>query len=171
MAQEENKELRPMVGVSVLIMNGDRILLERRSKDPMPGAWKAPGGHMEYGENPEDTALREVQEELGVEISDLQFRAITNDVFEADKKHYITIWMQARYVSGEPKVKAPYEETEVSWFQWHALPEQLYLPFQHLLEGKTYPPQTTEHKIGGAIETTPVLPGAKSEALSEATPE
>lgn len=167
MAEQQNEKPRPMVGVSVLIMNGDRVLLEQRSKDPMTGAWKAPGGHMEFGESPEQTALREVEEEVGVKISDLRFRALTNDVFEAERKHYITIWLQAKYVSGEAKVKAPYEERDVRWFTWDSLPEPLYLDLQHLLEGKTYPSQTTRDKIGEAIETTPILPGARSEALGE----
>ncbi|HZU67690.1 MAG TPA: NUDIX domain-containing protein [Ktedonobacteraceae bacterium] len=165
MPEQQNEQARPMVGVSVLISNGDRVLLERRSKDPMKGAWKAPGGHMEFGETPEQTAMREVQEELGVTLSDLKFRTITNDVFEAEKKHYITIWMDAHIAAGEPKLQAPYEETEIGWFTWDALPQPLYLPIQHLLEGKTYPSQTTDTKIGAAIETTPILPGAGSEAL------
>ena len=90
---------------------------------------------------------------------------MTNDVFEDGSKHYITIWMEAKYESGEPKVKAPYEESEVSWFTWDSLPQPLYLPIRHLLEGETYPSQTTESKIGSAIETSPLLPGAGAEAL------
>ena len=167
MAEQQNEQLRPLVGVSVLIMKGDRVLLEKRTRDPMKGAWKAPGGHMEFGETPEQTAIREVQEELDLSISGLRFRTLTNDIFEADKKHYITIWMEARYVSGEPKLNAPYEESEIRWFTWDSLPEPLYLDLQHLLEGETYPSQTTENKIGGAKETNPALPGARSEALSE----
>ncbi|HKV02253.1 MAG TPA: NUDIX domain-containing protein [Ktedonobacteraceae bacterium] len=167
MAEQQKDQPRPLVGVSVLIMNGDRVLLEKRNKDPMAGAWQAPGGHMEFGESPEETATREVQEELGVTMRDIRFRALTNDVFEAEKKHYITIWMEAKYDSGEPEVKAPYEESEVGWFTWDSLPEPLYLPLQHLLDGKTYPSQTTRDKIGEAIETTPILPGAHSEALGE----
>ncbi len=165
MSAQQNEQHRPLVGVSVLIKNGDRILLEKRDKDPGKGAWKAPGGHMEFGETPEETATREVEEEVGVKISDLKFRTLTNDVFEDGSKHYITIWMEAKYESGEPKVKAPYEESEISWFTWDSLPQPLYLPIRHLLEGKTYPSQTTESKIGAAIETSPILPGSGAEAL------
>ena len=172
MPEQEHERPKPMVGVSVLVKKGDRILLEKRTKDPMKGAWKAPGGHMDFGETPEQTATREVQEELGVTLTEIKFRTITNDVFEADNKHYITIWMEAFIASGEPKLKAPYEESDVGWFTWDSLPQPLYLGLQHLLEGKTYPSQTTDTKIGAAIETTPILPGAGSEALrGERTPE
>jgi 8-oxo-dGTP diphosphatase len=163
MAEQQHEQPKPMVGVSVLIKNGDRILLEKRSKDPMKGAWKAPGGHMEFGETPEQTAAREVKEELGITLRDLKFRTITNDVFEADQKHYVTIWMEAFIASGEPELKAPYEESEIGWFTWDALPQPLYLGLQHLLEGKTYPSQTTDSKIGAAIEETPIIPGASIE--------
>ena len=167
MPEQEDEKPRPMVGVSVLVRKGDRILLEKRNTDPMKGAWKEPGGHMEFGETPEQTAAREVQEELGITLSNIKFRCITNDVFEAYKKHYVTIWMEALIDSGEPELKAPYEESEIGWFSWDALPQPLYLSLQHLLEGKTYPSQTTDSKIGAAIETTPILPGAGSEALGE----
>jgi len=171
MPEQEKEKNRPLVGVSVLIRQGARILLEKRSKVPMEGAWKAPGGHMEFGEIPEHAALREVHEELGIEIDNLKFRTVTNDVFEADKKHYVTIWMEANYVSGEPTVKAPYEETEIGWFTWDSLPQPLYLPLQHLLAGETYPSQTTDTKIGAAIETTPILPGEGAQALKGQTGE
>lgn len=171
MPEQEQEKNRPLVGVSVLIRQGGRILLEKRSKAPMEGAWKAPGGHMEFGETPEQAAVREVQEELGIAIDNLKFRTMTNDIFEADKKHYVTAWMEANYVSGEPTVKAPYEETEIGWFTWDSLPQPLYLPLQHLLAGETYPSQTTETKIGAAIETTPILPGEGAEALKGQTGE
>lgn len=122
---------------------------------------------MEFGETPEQAAAREVQEELGITLSDIKFRCITNDVFEAYEKHYVTIWMEALIASGEPELRAPYEESEIGWFTWDSLPQPLYLTLQHLLEGKTYPSQTTDSKIGAAIETTPILPGAGSEALGE----
>jgi 8-oxo-dGTP diphosphatase len=138
--------------VSILVKNGDRILLVKRQNVHGAGTWAPPGGHLEFGESPEERAVREVKEETDVEIADPKFRVITNDVFEADRKHYITIWMEAKYVSGEPKVSAPYEESEVGWFTWDSLPQPLFLPLQHLLEGKTYPSQTTEDKIGASIE-------------------
>lgn len=157
MAEEnkENKNNRPLVGVSILVRNGDRILLVKRERVHGSGTWGAPGGHLEYGESFEHRAAEEVREETGVEISDIKFRVVTNDVFEAEKKHYITIWMEAKYVSGEAAVKAPYEESEVGWFNWHSLPEPLFLPLKHLLTGETYPSQTTNDKIGSAIETNP----------------
>lgn len=126
------------VGVSVLVKRGDSILLEKRANVHGAGTWGPPSGHIDYGEIPELAAERETLEETGVNISNITFNCITNDVFEAEKKHYITLWFEADYKAGEPRLKAPEEESEVGWFPWNALPQPLFLPFQHFVEGKTY---------------------------------
>ena len=140
----------PKVGVAVLVKKGDRILLLKRKNVHGAGTWAPPGGYLEFGEEFEHCAIREVQEETGVSINTVKFRTITNDVFEAEQKHFVTIWMESKYEAGQPEVKAPDEMSEVGWFTWGALPEPLFLPLQHLLEGKTYPSQTTEDKMGSA---------------------
>ena len=150
---DEHKNNRPLVGVSILVKNGDRILLVKRQNVHAAGTWGAPGGHVEYGESFEERAVKEVKEETDVDITEVKFRVVTNDVFEAEQKHYVTVWMEAKYVSGEPKVSAPYEESEVGWFTWDSLPQPLFLPLEHLLTDETYPSQTTNDKIGAAIES------------------
>jgi len=160
MAEQPKEQTK--VGVSVLVRNGDQVLLEKREHTHGEGTWGPPSGHIDFGEKPEETAIRESLEETGVTISEVKFRAITNDVFEKEHKHYITIWMDATYVSGDPQVKAPEEESEVGWFHWRALPHPLFLPLANLIEGKTYPHQTTDDKIGSAIETRDVLPQAEA---------
>ena len=161
MQQPQKKEVK--VGVSVLVKKGDRILLEKREHTTHGnGTWGPPSGHIDFGELPEQAAARETYEETGVKIDEVKFRVITNDVFEEEQQHYITVWFDANYVSGEPEVRAPQEESEVGWFSWHDLPQPLFLPLQHLLEGKTYPSQTTQDKIGSAIETSDVLPKAEA---------
>jgi 8-oxo-dGTP diphosphatase len=149
MAEHETK-----VGVSTLVSNGDRVLLVRRAHTHGDGTWGPPSGHFNFGESIEDCSQRETKEETGVDIDTIKFRAITNDLFTQEQKHYITIWVDAHYVSGTPHVDAPEEESEVGWFTWDALPQPLFLPLQHLLEGQTYPSQTTSDKIGAAADST-----------------
>jgi len=126
------------VGVSVLVRRGDELLLEKRAHTHGAGTWGPPSGHIDFHETPEQTAQRETQEETGVNIANMVFLGVTNDVFEAEQKHYLTIWFDASYESGEAKLKAPEEESEVGWFKRDALPQPLFLPLQHLLEGNIY---------------------------------
>ena len=135
----EQKKNRPLVGVSVIVRDGDLVLLVKRLHVHGEGTWAAPGGHLEFGESFEERAIREVKEETGVDIQNVRFRVITNDVFEKEQKHYITVWMESTYASGEAKNSAPYEESEVGWFSWNNLPQPLFLPLEHLLAEDTFP--------------------------------
>ena len=141
---------RPAVGVGVIIKSSppahnpgeklapSRILLLHRKNVHGAGMWSTPGGHLEFGESPETCAAREAMEETGVEIDNVRFRAITNDVMPQVDRHYITIWMEGRYVQGEPHVQAAYEMDDVGWFPLDALPSPLFWPLQNLLDGKCY---------------------------------
>lgn len=130
---------RPQVGIGTIVTKDDQVLLMKRKNAHGDGTWSPPGGHLEYGESFEECAMRETLEETGVVTADLTFRAVTNDVFEAEGKHYITIWLEGSYVSGEARINAEYEMSEVSWFSWDALPEPLFLPFANLLAGRCSP--------------------------------
>ncbi len=87
----------------------------------------------------EACAIRESQQEISVIITDITFLAMTNDVFDARKGHDISIWMTGRYVSGTLTLKAAQEISAIDWFSWDALPDPLFLPFEHLLTGQCYP--------------------------------
>jgi 8-oxo-dGTP diphosphatase len=137
--QKQTMPLRPNVGVCVLITKDDKILLMKHKNSLGVETWYAPGGHLEYGEFPEEYVIREMLEEMGLIITDVAFLAITNDVFESRKKHYVTIWLAARYASGELSMNTAYEISAVDWFSWDALPEPLFLPLEHLLTGQCYP--------------------------------
>src|SRR5688572_15411427 len=127
------------VGLGVLVNKSGRVLMLRRSNVHGDGAWSAPGGHIDIGESLEQCAEREVFEETGVTIKNIRFFAVTNDIFEAEGKHYVTIWMSADYERGSAFVAAPEESSEVGWFDQAELPEPLFVPFQNLISGKRYP--------------------------------
>ena len=132
-----------MVGVGVLIRRGGRVLLLHRHHAHGAGTWSPPGGHLEFGETPEECARRETREETGLEVVDVRYLCLTNDIFTAENRHYITIWMEGTCEEGEAVVNAPEESSEVGWFSWDGLPELLFLPLQNLLAGKTYPQGTS----------------------------
>jgi len=61
--------LHPVVHLHVFNSRGEVYLQKRPTwKDIQPGKWDtAVGGHVDYGESPEQALLREVREELGIE--------------------------------------------------------------------------------------------------------
>lgn len=130
---------RPQIAIGLLITKDDQVLLVKRRDVQGGETWAPPKGHLKYGKSLEESALREVQEEIGVIITAVTFLAITNEVFEGQKKHEVTIWMAGSYVSGEPAIHAGHELSAIDWFSWDALPESLFFPFEHLLTGRCYP--------------------------------
>ncbi len=130
---------RPGVGVSVIVTRDAKVLLLKRQGSHGAGTWAPPGGHIEFGESIEECAHRETLEETGIEIGEITFRAITNDVFTNEGKHYITVWVEAPYVSGEAVIASQRESADIGWFDLHNLPQPYFLPWQNYLEGQTYP--------------------------------
>jgi 8-oxo-dGTP pyrophosphatase MutT (NUDIX family) len=61
----QEKTIRQVVGV-VLLRDDGAALLQHRDNIPTisdPGLWVFPGGHLEWGEAPQDAAVREMEEE------------------------------------------------------------------------------------------------------------
>lgn len=125
---------RPKVGVGVMLRNDGKILLGKRKNAHGEGSWSFPGGHLEFKESWEACAKREVFEETGLEIKNLQFATATNDIFEKEGKHYITIIIIADYAVGELQLKEPDKCEAWEWFSWENLPEPLFVPIQNLLK-------------------------------------
>lgn len=64
------------------------------------GTLQCPGGHLEHGETFAETAIREVQEETGLEVGKVRFVTATNDVFD-EGKHYVTVFVVCEVVGKE----------------------------------------------------------------------
>jgi ADP-ribose pyrophosphatase YjhB (NUDIX family) len=59
----------PKVAVGVVVERDGGIVLGRRNHEPKLGCWSFPSGFVDAGEVLEDAAVREVEEETGVEIA------------------------------------------------------------------------------------------------------
>ncbi|KAF9072852.1 NUDIX hydrolase domain-like protein [Rhodocollybia butyracea] len=78
------------------------------------------GGHLEGGESFEDCAAREVIEETNLKIKNVRFLTATNDVMEAEGKHYVTIWVACEIVDpeAEPENCEPEKCEKWEWVEW-----------------------------------------------------
>ena len=124
----------PRIGVGVIVMRNGKVLMHLRKSPHGNGTWSFPGGHLEYGETPEQCALREVAEECGVTISNLRRGPYTNDVHESEGKHYITLYILSDWVHDEAQVLEPEKGERWEWYDWDAMPEPVFLPIRHLRE-------------------------------------
>jgi len=99
----------------LVLFNEGRILLLKRKSE----LWEFPGGGVEWGENPQDTAIRETREETGLTAQNLSFFMITSATYEKelDEKHsvYIVYKGEAR---GKDVVLSG-EHTEFRWVMPH----------------------------------------------------
>lgn len=133
---------RPYIGIGVIILREDKILLGKRRNAHGAGSWCCPGGHLEYGESFEACARREVREETGLKIENVRRGAFTNDLFEQEGKHYVTLFMLADCPRGTPRVCEPEKCEQWGWFAEEALPRPLFLPLQNLIaQGTGLAPQ------------------------------
>jgi 8-oxo-dGTP diphosphatase len=83
------------------IFNGDDVLLMKRSpqRRVFPNLYNGVGGHIEHDEDPLTSARREILEETGLKIRDIQLRAVYNiDANEATGivLFVFTGWSEAR---------------------------------------------------------------------------
>jgi 8-oxo-dGTP diphosphatase len=86
-----------------LIDAEDRVLVQQRPPGkPMAGLWEFPGGKVEPGEAPQAALVRELAEELGIDVAS---EALTPATFASEplgERHLVLLLFVARAWSGEP---------------------------------------------------------------------
>jgi 8-oxo-dGTP diphosphatase len=124
----------PKVGVGVFVLKDNKILFGKRKNAHGDGTWSLPGGHLEFNEKVEDCAVREVLEETSISIKNIRMGTFTNDIFEKEGKHYVTLFAISDFDSGEVKLMEPDKCEKWDWFEWDKLPSPLFIPIQNLLK-------------------------------------
>lgn len=135
------KFLTPLLVVAVaLVAEGGRVLLQRRPLGAVHGGlWEFPGGKVESGESPEDAALREMEEELGLALqaSDLApvgfASGLTASVQEGGsgpRRALVILLYACTRWSGEPQ---PHGGAAVAWHFPEAIAELAMPPLDYPL--------------------------------------
>ncbi|WP_339787383.1 NUDIX domain-containing protein [uncultured Imperialibacter sp.] len=110
----------PEPTVGAIIFNPENKVLLCKSKK-WGDKYVFPGGHIELGEKMEDALVREVKEETGLDIFDIQLislqEAVYSDTFEA-QKHFIFIDFLCKTNSSDVVLNDEAEE-----FEWVSLEE------------------------------------------------
>jgi 8-oxo-dGTP diphosphatase len=103
----------PAPTVSILLVDGGRVLLGKRGGHPGKGTWSLPSGYVEYEDDFLTTAIREAKEETGL---DVEVRSVINVVssFVTPRFHFLGVYVVARVMGGE--LVAGDDLEAVEWF-------------------------------------------------------
>jgi 8-oxo-dGTP diphosphatase len=104
-----------LVAACALIDADGRVLLTRRPPGkPMAGLWEFPGGKVEAGERPEQTLIRELHEELGIEVNEACLSPLTfaSHAYE-DFQLLMPLWVCRRWNG----IVRPREGQECVWIR------------------------------------------------------
>lgn len=112
---------RPIVTVGGAVFDADgRVLMIRTHK--WSGRWGIPGGKVEYGEASEDALCREMKEETGLEVRDLEFVMVQDCIHSTEfyrDEHFVLLNYRCRVATSAPRVVLNEEAEESRWVGWN----------------------------------------------------
>ena len=116
----------PKIMVDVVVPSEEgRILLIRRGTDPYEGYWALPGGFVEVGETLEEAAVREAEEETGLEVEIVRLVGVYSDPDRDPRGHNVSCAYLARTQGGE--LSAATDAAEAAFLD----PSTVDLAFDH----------------------------------------
>ena len=122
---------RPAVSTDVVVVDrqhpNPKILLIQRLKDPFANQWALPGGFMEIDETLEQAAVRELEEETGLQINDMKQVGAFSQVDRDPRGRIITVAFACE-ITGDQQAVAADDAKSVKWFELDSLPA---LAFDH----------------------------------------
>jgi len=129
---------RPLIlpGAVVIILNDkNEILLQERK----PGLFGLPGGLMDLGESLEETARREVFEETGLNVMDLELCQVFSEpdyyfkIDNGDEFYSVTVVYQSKNFTGNLQIRED-ETLSLGFYPLNQLPTQLLASNKNFLK-------------------------------------
>ena len=121
---------RPAVTADCVVMTRDddpKVLLIERGNEPFKGCWAFPGGFMNMDETTEQCAVRELEEETGLKLTDIHQIGAYSKVDRDPRGRTITVAYLA-FVDKPLPVKGQDDAAKAQWFSIKELPK---LAFDH----------------------------------------
>ena len=120
----------PVVGVAVIVLQGDHIVLARRARGVYKGAWCIPCGYVEYDEDVRQAARREFQEETGLLVEVGEVYAVHSN-FHNPASHSVGIWFRGTVLGGT--LRPDDDVDQVAYMPLRHLPDNLAFPTDRLV--------------------------------------
>jgi ADP-ribose pyrophosphatase YjhB (NUDIX family) len=123
---------RHLPASAVVFNSSSQVLLAKRfgPNEKYHDMWNFPGGGIEFGENPKDTAIRETFEETGITINVVfDYPIVVNEASEEDNEDSIGLIYVAEYQSGEIDTSSDHGTSEAKWFNISDIDYNQCLPF------------------------------------------
>lgn len=95
----------------LVLFNGDRLLLLKRPE----GYWEFPGGSVDFGEEPQDAAIREALEETGLTAKSVSFVTVTSAKYKKGEDDKHSVYIVYRGDTEGSDVILSKEHTEYRW--------------------------------------------------------
>jgi 8-oxo-dGTP diphosphatase len=109
-----------IVSAVTLVDHDGRVLISKRPVGKhMSGFWEFPGGKLEIGETPEECLIREIKEEIDINLSNFCFSPLTFSLNEYDEFNILLLLYVCREWEGIILGK---EKQELKW----VFPKDLY---------------------------------------------
>ena len=108
---------QPVTGVGAVLICKGKILLEKRKGEPGRGKWSIPGGLVELGERIEETVIREVKEETGLDVESPELIDVVDNISVDDdgrvRYHFVIADYFVKLKGGT--LKAADDAEELRW--------------------------------------------------------
>lgn len=109
--------------VGAIIIQDNKVLLVKRNREPHLGKWVFPAGFVDYGEHPEETLVREVQEETGLKVVKYELIDILQNPDDPRATGHYGIFYKVTETEGTISNSDESENQSVNWFNMGELPE------------------------------------------------
>jgi 8-oxo-dGTP diphosphatase len=112
------KKKRFFTVLAVIFNEKGQVLLSKRDEpqSPLHNLWQFPGGGIEFGEHPKDTAIREIKEEINLDIKVLTEHPFVYHHRFTDTHEVILFVYPAKQLSGEIDTSKDKNTAEAKWF-------------------------------------------------------
>jgi len=114
----DHKNLLIVASIALIDANDQILIAKRPDKKHLSGFWEFPGGKVEKGESPEYALVREVKEELNININNKCIAPLTFSEFDYEKFHLLLLLYVCRRWEGEPMSM---EKNEIKWVKANTL--------------------------------------------------